>query len=304
MELTDFLDNLNQIKACLAWFEKPKKPYLIISGQHGYGKTTLATLIANEFYCKIQKITPDDDINHALKSLNTQSLEDACEEKETKKVILIDDLEDFDNKKSLYDIHEFCCYPVIYTITDKSKMSNDFKNKGLVITLERPRDSQIIKYLRKKVEELSLDISDDIVTKVAIESPTVRSAVNSLYYGFSREFFLQESSIWGLIKQLKRRELTKDIHRGHIKAMSGYIKCYDSPSCKLRTLLAEYDFNCRTKFIEPVDAYLLNNMKEPIEQVTFEYKNNKNKFIKPKKPVTSKPEKKIDAKVKPLESFF
>lgn len=271
MLISEFLGNHDQIKALQEWIEQRNYPYAIIQGDSGFGKTTLAKLLAAYDNRVIQRVTPENqkELNKTIKSLNLQRLDNNLNLQN--KLILIDDFDLFTkrNREKLLDIYNFCVFPLIYTATDITKLDGYFKSNALIVKLKRLLSSELEELLQAKLKELNLTMDAGKVRKVAQESKNVRSAINALYSGFTQTDYHPNINIYNIIKQLGTRSLTKDLDKGLIKAIFRYIRGYDEAACKVRERFADFDYVCRAQYIEPIDVFLVNNMIEPLEEVTI-----------------------------------
>jgi len=109
ISLTDWLNVFFHSKT------KKTKNYAILYGQSGNGKTTLVYSLADLFKVDVYKITADEisskeDLNLCKQSLNLQKLGGSL-----KKIVLVDDLNEFSNKRIITELHRICNHPIIYT---------------------------------------------------------------------------------------------------------------------------------------------------------------------------------------------
>lgn len=262
------------------------KGIVIFYGVSGNGKTILAKLLAEAYDVELFSICPfdikgEDSLNDFIKSLNSKPLT------KEKKIVLIDDIDDFSirYRKKLLGVSSV--YPIIYTTKNlhKDTLSDEFKSKCQIIKVKKPLTSEIIDHLKTRCS-FPIEKIDEIAKK----SKSVRSAELSIYNESINELINPPDTYSQMITEMKQRCLTKTVNRDNIKTIFRSIKGYDEDSLKVREKLAEMDFRIKYKY-EEIDPWFVNNMIEPIEDV-IEYKDYKrNNKKKPKKVVRETVEK-------------
>jgi len=303
MKLEDFVGNFNKKEELVNWLNEffhdkveSTKRYAIIFGISGNGKTLLPRLLADAFETELFVINPLDiknnnDIYNVIKSLNLQSFT------HLKKIILIDDINEFADmyRKKLLGITSV--YPIIYTCDTIAFLDPDFKNAGLRIKLKKPITSKLVEHLKKKANSMDIKISDEKVEMIARQSTSVRSAENSLYTalvsGLSKPYKTHEDILKTISKRCFNRHLTRD----NIHWIFNSIRGYDEKTLSVMKRFAEFDYRIKVQF-EQVDPYFINNMVEPIEDIVFEKRYLSNQEPKVNKKPEPKKEK-VEIKKEP-----
>jgi len=268
------------------------KPYCILHGTSGNGKTILPKLLAEEFDAELFYICPLDiqnntDLNNIIKSLNTQSLT------HRKKIIHVDDVDEFHYNYKSKLVETISIYPVIYTCNLIKGFSEDFGTNGLRVFMRKPITSEILKFL-ETISDLPIETLDNI----ARNSKSMRSAVLSTYTGELNELRHPTVSMKEFLWNVKKRDIDDVLNRGKISYIFKSIRGYDSDALKVMNRFADFDYRCRVKF-EEIDSYIVNNMIEPIEKIDMDYESKK----KYKKNIYQ-PEKKKSISAPTLEKYF
>jgi len=263
-----------------------KKGKAIFYGQSGDGKTLLAQLLSKSYDVELFSICPfdikgEDNLNDFIKSLNSKPLT------KEKKIILIDDIDEFQSRYRNKLLKVTSIYPIIYTTKTLGRdvISNEFKSECQIIFI-KPLTSELIEHLKSKC---SLPIEQ--IDEIARKSKSVRSAELSILTECINDLRDDIGTYGKLIYDLQQRCLTQTVNRDNIKTIFDSIKSYDKDSLKVMERLADFDFRIRYKY-EEIDPWFVNNMTEPIDRVVEkkEFKNSNNKK-KPKKEVKERVEK-------------
>ena len=297
------------------------KPYVIIHGPSGNGKTYLVECIAKDYKVDLLRFTMDemedrDDIDTIEKSLNLQSINT----ENLSKIILIDDVQDLKDKKhvhllkKLYTLHETCKYPLIFITNDIKGLDEDFVSDGLVLKIQRPLTSEIKEYLDEK--SIELNIKCDCIEEIARESISIRTALQGLLMGRPIIKNNPLNSISRNLKLMSRRSLQEDLTYPTMVAAFRSIKDINIRNYELMKAFCEFDEIWHVNFFKnkdrTLDAFFINHMPEAIEIVKSEYKE-KEKKVKEKKPKKEKDEfcmagleeKKVEeTNVPSVDSFF
>jgi len=282
------------------------KDYCVLYGEPGNGKTFLVYHLATKFKVEVHRITADEvtskkELNDKLKCLNICSLDG----QHTKKVILIDDLEDFKFKANICKITDICNYPIFYTSLEYPP---DTLRSGLTLEIKKPSTPDLFKLLKLKQKEMKTGITlkDEKILQIAKESPSVRSAINSLYTGIVNKSMNPNTNLYKLKKQIKQRDLQEDLisskHREIFNTLSKRLNCYTPKTYKIIDSFATYDFLFKGHYYSTIDKFLINNTSIQIEDISwfkFEKKKPKKNQKEPQQP------KKKEIKLQPsIDSWF
>ncbi|MHA1866012.1 MAG: hypothetical protein ACTSWZ_05835 [Candidatus Heimdallarchaeaceae archaeon] len=307
MKIEEFIGNDNAKKTIVDWLNrfyhsrtKDTEPYAIIEGETGNGKTSFVYALGETYNVYVQRITVDDlatqdDYNKFVKSLNVQNLYYLS----TKKLILIDDLNDFPKSTiyKLYNINKISIYPTIYCIDDiqslpQNEKTNDFIKKALVIHLVRPLTSKLYEFLEKKAKEFNLNIPEDKIRYIAQESKSVRSAINSLYTGCINDILISNKNIYEKRKHLLQKNLEGCIDLSFIKHICKYVDYSNLSGFKLLNQFGFFDAYLKSRYKNCIDSFIVNNLDLPLKDV---------RWIKVKKQTLKEDTKKEEVKSKPTE---
>lgn len=271
--------------------------YLILYGQSGNGKTFLTKMLAKEagmevFIIEPENVNSQDDINNIIKGINSSFNE---------RLILIDDYDYFNSKyrTKLSDIPKISNYPIVYTSSTWCFDSNFLKD-GLLIKLKKPLTSELRKFL---MDNYGADY--DTADKLASESKSIRSAILGLGNNTTNDLVRDIQTNYKTLQDLKERRLQGFVDRTNINWLYNSIRGYNGSALAVMLEFAEYDYKIKSNF-ETIDPFVVNNMKAPIEDVTFKQvfkiPNNNNK--KPKKEEKKVVIKNQDKKFTSIDSFI
>jgi len=266
MDLNDFIaQKKDTVKQIESWFNTKHSQSIVIKGQPGNGKTCLVEILAKKYGYYLQRIDPYDftdknEFNNILKTLNLIPID--C--KETKKLILIENINEFHKnyRTRLFKIHEICKYPIIYTGHNIS-IPIEYRKKLEVFKLDKPTPTKIKLLLEKKLEKLNIEMDDEIIDKISKQSPSVRSAINSLYNSSPNDITNPMPTYFEQLNNIKYKVLKEDVDRNLIHFLFGNAENYGTSK-----LLADYDIELGRRFKDKIDKYFFNHMdfnfvKEP-----------------------------------------
>jgi len=258
MDLNDFIvaDNKTYQKID-SWFNTRHSQRIIVDGQAGNGKTCLIEILAEKYGYHLQRIDPYDitcikDYNNILKTLNLMPID--C--KQTKKLILIENLNEFHKnyRTRLFEIQDVCSYPIVYT-GHKINIPSKYRKKIEVFRINKPTPTKIKLFLQKKIAKLDVEIADDILDQIARQSPSVRSAINSLYNASPNDITNPIPTYFEQLNNVKYKVLREDVNRNMLHYLFGNVKGH-----KTMSVLADYDIELGRRFKDKLDKYLFNNM--------------------------------------------
>lgn len=286
--IENYIGNYETVKALNNWLQQhfdtfcngePKlepKPYVILHGSSGNGKTFLIECLAHDYNLDFLRFTADDfgNVNTLEKSINLQSLNS-----DKQKLILFDDIEDIKNKRRLYKMWETSRYPIVYITNDLGELDNDFKENGLILKIKRPLNFEIKQLLEKKLKELIIECKD--VDEIASQSVSVRTALQGLLMDCIIVKKHPNNNIYRLVNLMAQRLLNEDIGWYTILNAFKNIKGIDIKSYKLMSKFAEMDYVTHVEHFgnkEILFDFLFFNFLKDIELVkpTFEEKKKTN----------------------------
>ena len=322
MHLDTYKGNFDSVSSLNEWIKeffhsktKDTKPYAIIHGPSGNGKTYLVECIAKDYKVDLLRFTADDMedkdcIDDIEKSLNLQTINT----ENLSKIVLIDDIQDLKNKKRLYTLYETCNYPLIFITNDITGLDMDFIDEGLSLRLKRPLTSEIKEYLDEK--SIELNIKCVCIEEIARESISIRTALQGLRMGRPIIKNTPMNNISTNLKLMSRRVLQEDLTYPTMVAAFRSIKDINIRNYELMKAFCEFDEIWHVNFFKnkdrTLDAFFINHMPEAIELVKSEYKE-KEKKVKEKKPKKEKDEfcmagleemKVEETNVPSVDSFF
>ena len=236
---------------------------ILLQGKSGTGKTFLIDIMAKYFEVPLLKITPEEvsnqeGLSHLKQILNSIPIGSTSKHK----IILIEDLQDYDKKTKIqYNlmsaIPPLTNNPLIFTYTDDVYfLPKSFKDSSLVCKLAKPGVNALYQYLKYVVKQKNIELSDDRIFEVAKYAPSVCSAINSLYSCFVNKRYTTKLNIWNNFYALKSHKLLEDIDSKSLNIFA--LNTNDIPTINYMSHIihkAEY-FN----FKRDTDKYLLNNV--------------------------------------------
>lgn len=292
---------------CDNGFEHHSKTHLIIWGDSGNGKTFLCEYFAEFFDVELYRVTAEDitnqdELNYFIQSVNSTALDGR------EKLIVVEDYNEFGGlfgNRAIRTIKDFVPksrYPFIFTHHQYPKR-DDFVNAGILVYMMKPFKNQMFSYLKS----INTGLSDEKLMEIAVKSASFRSAVLTAKSSVNNDFLLPYVSKRTLLKNITKRELQEPVTAKNIKMIFNSIRGIDDNAFAVMKRFSDFDFQIKRCYRD-VDPFLINNMVEPVEKVTFEatYKKPSFKKIKPpkkKKAVEKKKEKKKTSNAT-LDSWF
>ena len=200
-KLTDFLGNKSQQDIASKWIKQISKSGLykplIIYGDRGVGKTTLAHLILernNHYIINLdyESFSDRSKIKTSINQyLNSNTLDKLMFKRKRKKGILIDDIDCIPDKFVTKDIitiikkknkEKQLTLPVIFTCKNSKKLK-DLKKQCVEVKLYPPTNINLFKYGKKIISGENLCIDDSALNYFIKHSQgDFRKLANILYY--------------------------------------------------------------------------------------------------------------------------
>ncbi|MEM4330810.1 MAG: replication factor C large subunit [Candidatus Pacearchaeota archaeon] len=165
----------------------PKKRALILQGEPGTGKTTLAYVIANELNAEILELNASDfrDKERIRSILGPASQQMSLFKKN--KVLLIDEIDGITNLEKggiaeILSLIEKTSFPVIITANDIwDKKFILLREKAEIVQLKTLDYKTILKILEEVCQKENLTLKTDALISIAIKSKgDIRAALNDL----------------------------------------------------------------------------------------------------------------------------
>jgi len=289
-----YVGDINQVNKLVKWLndyyhskqnDTPK--FVILHGPTGNGKTLLVYKLAERFKVDVYRITSEDvstkqTLSDTLQRINLCSIDG----NQTKKIVLIDDIQDFSNHTYI-KILDISMHPVMIT-SDKylsPNITENIKHKFFQLEIKKPLPSQIFKIIKtvQQEQKIGINLTDQQLETIARESKSARGAINALYTG-QIQHLTPQPSILDIRRQLPKRELTKDIDIPLMVSLTKTQHCYDTDTLDVYNRFCEFDFCLRGKFYQKIDKEIVNLIPEPIEQIKWiKQEKKKQKKFKSKK---------------------
>lgn len=198
--ISNFIGNRKQLESIKKWIQEitKRKMYkpLLLCGNTGTGKTTLAKLLFKSMNCYILPIDYDSFIDKSStihqtldKYTNSKTIEHIFLKKNITKGILFDDIDCFGDKSV---IRAFISYiknnstqlslPLIITCKTSTKL-RDIKKLCVEIKLSPPTKVLLFNYAKKIVKQEKINIEDSALQYYVKQSHyDYRKLLNTLYY--------------------------------------------------------------------------------------------------------------------------
>jgi len=278
--MTGYIGNTDNVDRLTNWLndyyhsKHNKTPnYAVLHGTSGNGKTFLVYCLSKTFQVDVYKITSDDDINNAIQCLNLQPLDGSL-----KKIVLVDSVDEFKNKSNIYNIDKVCRHPIIYTCINYPPQE---LRHGLTIEIQKPFTTELYDFLKTQPHNLT----DQQLLTIARDSPSVRSAINSLHTGIVTKHTQPHTNIFNIKNNLLQRALQQDLTLPLLLTLNKNANYYTPATYKVLQRFCVFDVSLRVAYKSTIDSFIVNNMLEPIESLTwFKKEFKKNQKAQPPKP--------------------
>jgi len=277
MKLEEFLFyNIDTGSQIVKWSQRLSPQKIVLFGKSGNGKTLLAEIIAEMLNANLFRITPDnaDCINSYHECISGLKLKHLQDDR-NQKVVLVDDIDNFRIKQHFYDLSKICTYPIIYTCADYPP--EELRRGTLVLELKRPRTSEIFKLLKSKNVQHH---SEDVLQQIAKQSPSVRSALNSLHTGCVNSTLIKRTNILDKRNQLTARCLIEPFDLALLNFCTRNLNYFTDDGFAVLERFVVYDVALKATFQPSIDSFIVNNMLEPIERVQWFESNSHKKKVK------------------------
>ena len=215
--------------ACTAVAARPAKDYnpLFIYGPSGLGKTHLMSAIVNEIKrknpkAKVLYIKGDDFTNEMIDSLSRQEMKKFHDKYRNCDILLIDDIQFIAGKEATQE-EFFHTFNALYEDRKQIVLSSDRPPKdiqtledrlktrfewGIIADIQPPDLELRIAIIKKKAEQLSIDLSGDVLTFLAENLRSNIRQIEGMIKKLSAIVFLQGKTITMEIAATCLQEIT------------------------------------------------------------------------------------------------
>ena len=286
MKLEDFVGNFSKVEELVNWLNEffhkkteDTKRYAVLFGNSGNGKTLVPKLLAKSFDTELFAVNSIDikeknDLFNIIKSANLRSFS------HSQKILLIDDIQEFQVTYRNKLLNLKSVYPIIYTCETGAHFEKEFKDDALMVKLKKQITSLLTKHLLKKARKMEIEIPKDVVYDIAKNSKSVRSAELSLYTALTNNLSNPYETHIEVLASIKKRNLKQPITRLNKHWIFNSIKGYDAKTLSVMERFAKFDYRIKVQY-EEIEPYFVNNMIEPIEEIVLKEqyfsKNSKEK---------------------------
>lgn len=226
--------------------KKPKKSdkapmsCLLITGNHGVGKTVYINTVLAEYNCNIQKINFKNVKNNNLPkifSLITKSnniLEKMQHTKPKIKVVVIDELESITSTKHRRFIiellkknnNEWFCPIILISNNKHNKFLVDIKKISKEIKIYNPKAHNMIKILdtiikKEKINIQCMDVKNSIIEHSQNDIRNMILTLRDIKYEFGKKS-IYDTNIVNYLQTSQKKDLDQDLFRATNKILSGY----------------------------------------------------------------------------------
>jgi replication factor C large subunit len=206
-KLMEVVGQRSTIEKVIEWLRDWKMgKALMLYGPTGIGKTLIADLAAKDNNFNLVEISASDD---NIASYVKEVIIPASKERTIfgKRLILIDDVDTIRDRGAIaemIDMIKKSASPIIFTAGNAyDEKLRAIRNYCVMLKVSRVSSISIAKELRRIVSKESIDISDDMIERIARESDgDIRSAINDLETAGSGEFGLRDREL-DIFKVLK-----------------------------------------------------------------------------------------------------
>ena len=260
---------------CRYTYDHQTKPYAVIWGDSGNGKTYICKYFAVKYDAELVRVTADSfnsdsDVYNFIKSLSVSSFD------YKHKLILVDDIDEFIGrllqktlKTIISEVKKVSRYPVIFTTRVYPR---NFKD-ALIIHLSKPYTKELVSYLKT----LKPDIPESTLYDLAEHSPSFRSVVLSLDLLSPNDTLQPYISNRMLVDLVKQRKVDQPLTSNDIRKIFDSLSNLDSKSIAVMQYLSYLDFfakrykNVLVSYEHTIHPAIINNIPY-IDEVKLRYR--------------------------------
>ena len=268
--------------ACTAVAARPAADYnpLFIYGPSGLGKTHLMSAIVNEIkkknpFAKVIYIKGEDFINQMIDSLSKQEMSKFHEKFRTCDMLLIDDIQFIAGKERMQE-EFFHTFNTLYENRKQIVLSSDRPPKdiqpleerlksrfewGIIADIQPPDLELRIAIIKKKAEQLSINLSPEILTFLAENLRSNIRQIEGMIKKLSAIVFLQGKTITMEIAAACLQELTGGVVPVQVIVDKVFSAVHSKYGISKDDLLSQKR-NKDIAFARHVSVYLIKNVTE------------------------------------------
>ena len=215
--------------------------YTILHGPTGNGKTTMVYEIAKLLNVDVLRITAEssytiEDVNHTIKLLNLQKYDS-----DKKHIILIDDFDDFNNKKKFQTFPKYSNFPIIYTAQSLKAFDKDFylTDKCNHIKVDKLTPSFLFDVLESYCIENNVKVDEQKLHNISTACPSIRKGLIMVKTDTEAREYHPNINIY---KQVQNRILTKNLNYWELKNLIESIRTYRDCDYQLMNRFSYLEF--------------------------------------------------------------
>ena len=268
--------------ACTAVAARPATDYnpLFIYGPSGLGKTHLMSAIVNEIkknnpHAKVIYLKCEDFINQMIESLTNNEMPKFNEKFRGCDMLLIDDIQFIAGKERLQEVF-FHTFNALYENRKQIVLSSDRPPKdiqpleerlksrfewGIIADIQPPDLELRIAIIKKKAEQLSINLSNEILTFLAENLRSNIRQIEGMIKKLSAIVFLQGKTITMEIAAACLQELTGGVVPVQVIVDKVFSAVYTKYGITKEDLLGQKR-NKDIAFARHVSIYLIKNVTE------------------------------------------
>lgn len=188
-------DNINEIYSIVNIKNNENNNSLLVTGNHGVGKTLLINIILNELNYKINYFDFDllknnRNIKNIIEKIVNNNIIDIINKRKRRTIIVIDNIETITSslhKTALISIikinEKYKICPIIIISNNKhKKLLYDIKKLCYEIKIECPKNTTIMNLIKKCCKEGQINIDNDIMSSIIMNSQNDYRRLNMILY--------------------------------------------------------------------------------------------------------------------------
>ncbi|MBU7018243.1 MAG: replication factor C large subunit [Theionarchaea archaeon] len=188
-KLAEIVGQPAALKELLSWFNTwpQQKKAAILYGRAGVGKTSAVIALARELNADLIELNASDQRNRDIILRIVGNAATSATLNGSRKIILLDEAdnvygrEDKGGNQAISKIIDITQNPIVLIANEYWEIPPGIRNKSKMIEFRTLIPASVIKVLRRIAEEENLNLSDDVLQRIAKESHgDLRAAINDL----------------------------------------------------------------------------------------------------------------------------